>query len=107
MPFVDRLRPRNIGGAGDVACALCGLGHARRGDDLAGEFVDRAHVDELRAGLLLDGGEDLVTLRTDALVRAFTLYVVAETLGLSVVVGRFSSSHFLRPPFMMRTFSWP
>ena len=38
---------------------------------------------------------------------AFTLYVVAETAGFWVVNGRLSSSHFLRPPLMIKTFSWP
>ena len=36
-----------------------------------------------------------------------TGYVVDWTEGASVVSGRFSSSHFLRPPFISAAFWWP
>src|SRR5260370_2639251 len=45
--FIGSLRPGNIRGLGNMAGALRGFGHARRGDDLAGELIDGANVNEL------------------------------------------------------------
>src|SRR5260370_37548037 len=42
-----------------------------------------------------------------ALFGDFNLYVVVATAGFSVVAGRVSFSHFVRPPVMLRTFSSP
>src|SRR4051812_44889941 len=62
------LRPRDRGGARDVARALRGLAHARRGDDLAVELGGRADVHE-RQGRIADPRQDVVAERAERRVQ--------------------------------------
>src|SRR5207253_5324852 len=56
--LVGSLRPGNIRGLGNVTGALSSFGHARRGDNFAGEFVDGTNVDELARLAAVHYGED-------------------------------------------------
>src|SRR4051794_28402214 len=65
--LVGRLAPRNVDGARDMPRALALLLRQVRGsEDLAGELVGGAHVDQV---LLVDGRDDLVAERADGVVR--------------------------------------
>src|SRR5882762_1391395 len=66
--LVGGLRPGDIRCLGDVAGALCGFGHAWRGDDLAGKFVDGANVDELAGLAAVDDGGDFFLVRANGIV---------------------------------------
>ena len=64
---IDALGPGDVLRAGDVPGPLGGLGHARRGDDLAGELVRAAHVDQVLR-LLPQQRFDLPAVRPQRLV---------------------------------------
>src|SRR5882762_4079678 len=68
--FVGGLRPRNIRGLWNVTGALGSFGHARRGDDLAGEFVDGANVNELPGFAAVDDRRDFFLAGTNGIVGA-------------------------------------
>src|SRR5229473_4232883 len=68
--FVRSLRPRDIRGLGNMAGALSGFGHARRGDDLAGELIDGTNVNELAGLAPLEDGEDFFLVSAQGLVGA-------------------------------------
>src|SRR6266851_4124948 len=68
--FVRSLRPRDIRGLGNMAGALRGFGHARRGDDLAGELIDGANVNELTRLAPIEDGEDFFLVSAQGLVSA-------------------------------------
>src|SRR5712664_4289607 len=68
--FIGSLRPRDIRGLGNVAGALRGFGHARRSDDLAGELIDGANVNELAGLASLENGEDFFFVSAQGFVGA-------------------------------------
>src|SRR6266404_173603 len=68
--FVGGLRPWDIRGLGNMAGALGGFVHARRSDDLAGEFIDGANVDELAGFTAFDDGEDFFLASAQGFVNA-------------------------------------
>src|SRR6266849_9243605 len=57
-------------GLGDVTGALGGFGHARRRDDLAGEFVYGADVNKLAGLAAFDDGEDFFLASAKGFVNA-------------------------------------
>ena len=105
--LADRLGPRDRRGARDVAGPLGGLGHARRGDDLAVELGRRADVDE-GEGRVAEPRQDVVAERAQREVRLRAADTRSRSVvGTSVVSGRPLSSQYLRPPLRMRTSRWP
>src|SRR6267378_5418159 len=68
--FIGSLYPRDIGGLGNMAGALGGFGHARRGDDLSGELIDGANVNELAGFAAIKNGEDLFLVSAQGFVSA-------------------------------------
>src|SRR4029077_15452641 len=68
--FVGGLRPRDVGGVGNVTGALRGFRHSRRSDNFSGEFVDRAHVHKLAALLALRDRQYVLFESAHRLVRA-------------------------------------
>jgi len=53
-----------------MAGALGGFGHARRGDDLSGELIDGANVNELAGFAAIKNGEDLFLVSAQGFVIA-------------------------------------
>src|SRR6266568_91219 len=74
--FVGSLSPGDIGGLGYVTGALGGFGHARRGNDLAGEFIDGANVNELAGLAAIEDGKNFFLARTQGFI------------GVGNVIGR-------------------
>jgi len=68
--FVGRLCPGNVRGLGNVAGTLGSFGHARRGDNLAGKFINGANVDELAGLATFDDGEDFFLAGAEGIVNA-------------------------------------
>ena len=68
--FVRSLSPGDIRGLGNMAGALGGFGHARRGDDLAGELIDGANIDELAGFAALEDGKDFFLASAKGIVGA-------------------------------------
>jgi len=87
--------------------ALGGFGHARRGDDLSGELIDGANVNELAGLASIKNGEDFFLVSAQGFVSARDVIGGWSDFVASVESWRFSSSHFLRPPLMRRTSLWP
>ena len=79
--FVGRLRPGHIGGGGNMPGALRRFVHARRRNDLAREFVDRAHVNEMTAIAILDDGEDVFLSGADRFVGTCGVITCRGDLG--------------------------
>src|SRR5208282_5755091 len=91
--LVGSLRPRDVRGGGNVPSALRRFAHARRRDDLAGEFIDRTHVHELAAAFLFEDGEDVLLAGAETLVLAGRTVRGGRDLG---GVGR-ERALFFRP----------
>src|SRR6266481_939981 len=68
--FVGRVCPGNVRGLGNVAGTLGSFGHARRGDNLAGKFINGANVDELAGLATFDDGEDFFLAGAEGIVNA-------------------------------------
>src|SRR5216684_4989335 len=93
--FVGRLCPGNVRGLGNMAGTLGGFGHARRGDDLASEFVDGTNVYELARLAAFDDGEDFFLASAEGFVNARN--VIGRGGDFGGILGE--RSLFLEPLF--------